>query len=97
MSAALVNPVVFGAVLAGAFLHAGWNANVKARSETVFMTMAVATAAAVIAALLLPSLASPVPASWSAGHVSLPRLRSTSHLREALLHYGRWNRSPKRF
>jgi drug/metabolite transporter (DMT)-like permease len=57
--------IVFVAVLAGAILHAGWNAIVKSAGEKMLTTILITTTAAVIAAAALPLLKSPVPSSLS--------------------------------
>ena len=64
MSAPAMAPAVLGAVLFAALLHAGWNALLKRRGEPLFATVLVAAGAAVAAALLLPFLPAPQPASW---------------------------------
>ena len=56
--------MVFAVVLAAALLHASWNAIVKAGGDTFLTTMMVTTMAAAIAAVILPFLSVPVPASW---------------------------------
>ncbi len=58
-------PIVFVAVLAGAILHAGWNAIVKSAREKMLTTILITATAAVIAAAALPLLRSPVPSSLS--------------------------------
>lgn len=55
---------VFIAVLAGALVHAGWNVLIKGAADKLAMTLAVALGAAVLAALVLPFLPLPAPASW---------------------------------
>ncbi|MDC8756535.1 EamA family transporter [Janthinobacterium fluminis] len=55
---------VVAIVLFAALLHAGWNAIVKAGSDTFLTTVLVAVAAAVLSALALPFVAAPAPASW---------------------------------
>jgi drug/metabolite transporter (DMT)-like permease len=56
--------VVFAVVLAAAFLHATWNAIVKAGGDKFLTTIMVTTAAAALSAVLLPFLRGPAPASW---------------------------------
>jgi drug/metabolite transporter (DMT)-like permease len=56
--------VVFGAVLLAAFLHAAWNAVVKGADDKLLTTIVVAGSAALLAALVLPFLPQPDPASW---------------------------------
>ncbi|MEC5161125.1 MULTISPECIES: EamA family transporter [unclassified Janthinobacterium] len=55
---------VVAIVLFAALLHASWNAIVKAGKDTFLTTVLVAAGAAMIAALGLPMLAPPAPASW---------------------------------
>lgn len=64
---------VFALVLLGAALHAGWNLVVKRGADTLRTSIAVAISAAGIAALGLPFVAAPKPASWpyAAASVSL--------------------------
>jgi drug/metabolite transporter (DMT)-like permease len=57
-------PSVFAAVLLGAALHASWNAVVKGGRDKLLTTVLVASASGAIAALVLPFLAQPAPASW---------------------------------
>jgi drug/metabolite transporter (DMT)-like permease len=64
VSAASIPPAVIGAVLAAALLHAGWNALLKQRGEPLFATVLVSAGAALAAAIALPFLAAPDPASW---------------------------------
>jgi drug/metabolite transporter (DMT)-like permease len=56
--------VVFGSVLLAAFLHAAWNAVVKGAGDKLLTAIVVAGSAALIAALVLPFLPQPDPASW---------------------------------
>jgi len=51
-------------VLSGALLHASWNLLVKAGHDTRLATAGVYIGAGLIAALALPFLAAPAPASW---------------------------------
>lgn len=51
-------------VLFAAALHASWNAVVKSGTNTFFTTVLVASGAALTAALVLPLLPAPAPASW---------------------------------
>jgi drug/metabolite transporter (DMT)-like permease len=51
-------------VLAGALLHASWNAIIKAGSQKFLDTVLVASGAALLAGLALPLLPLPDPASW---------------------------------
>jgi drug/metabolite transporter (DMT)-like permease len=55
---------VTAAVLAAALLHAVWNALIKASRDVVFETALMVAGAALVAALLLPWLPAPAPASW---------------------------------
>jgi drug/metabolite transporter (DMT)-like permease len=55
---------VFGAVLGAALLHAGWNALLKRGDEPLPATVLVVAGTAGCAAVLLPFLAAPAPASW---------------------------------
>ncbi|MBK1713033.1 EamA family transporter [Rubrivivax gelatinosus] len=55
---------VLALVLLAAALHAGWNAIVKGARDTLLTTVMVAVCSAAIAALALPWLAAPAPASW---------------------------------
>jgi drug/metabolite transporter (DMT)-like permease len=57
--------VVFAAVLSAAVLHAAWNAIVKRANDKLLTTITVAASAAFIAAVVLPLLAPPDPASWA--------------------------------
>lgn len=59
-----MSPFVFVVVLAAAFLHATWNAIVKAGGDKFLTTIMVTTAAAVLSAALLPFLRAPAAASW---------------------------------
>lgn len=56
--------VVFGSVLLAAFLHAAWNAVVKGAGDKLLTAIVVAGSAALMAALALPFLPQPDPASW---------------------------------
>jgi drug/metabolite transporter (DMT)-like permease len=56
--------VVFASVLLAAFLHAAWNAVVKGAGDKLLTAIVVAGSAALIAALVLPFLPQPDPASW---------------------------------
>jgi len=55
---------VLAAVLLGALLHASWNLFVKAAPDTRLATALVYLGGGVIAALVLPFLPAPAPASW---------------------------------
>ena len=57
--------IVFAAVLAGAILHAGWNAIVKSSGEKFLTTILITAIAAAIAAAALPFLSSVAPVSLS--------------------------------
>jgi len=59
-----MSPFVFAVVLAAAFLHASWNAIVKAGKDKFLTTMMVTAAAAALSAALLPFLRAPAQASW---------------------------------
>ncbi len=52
------------AVLLGALMHAGWNAVVKSGRDKFLDTVLVTAGAALLAAVALPFLTSPHPASW---------------------------------
>ncbi|MFI4869477.1 MAG: EamA family transporter [Steroidobacterales bacterium] len=60
-------------VLFAALMHAGWNAIVKGGGDKLLSAVMITSAAAAIAALVLPFLAQPAPASWPfiAGSVAL--------------------------
>lgn len=74
MSAGAIPPFVLGAVLGAALLHAGWNALLKRRvanassgavtGDPLVATLLVVGGAAGCAAILLPFLDAPAPASW---------------------------------
>jgi drug/metabolite transporter (DMT)-like permease len=55
---------VFAVVLLAAFLHATWNAIVKAGGDKFLTTIMVTTAAAALSAVSLPFLHAPAQASW---------------------------------
>jgi drug/metabolite transporter (DMT)-like permease len=55
---------VVGVVLLAACIHAAWNASVKTGTDVELSTALVTTAAACLAAVILPVLPSPAPASW---------------------------------
>jgi len=55
---------VVGVVLLAACIHAAWNASVKTGSDVELSTALVTTAAACLAAIVLPFLPSPQRASW---------------------------------
>jgi len=57
--------IVFAAVLAGAILHAGWNAIVKSSGEKFLTTILITATAAVVAAVALPFLKRVAPISLS--------------------------------
>ena len=59
-----VSLTVFGVVLFAAVLHALWNAIVKSGGDKLLTTILVASAAAGIAAVILPFLTPPAAASW---------------------------------
>ncbi len=54
----------FLAVLLGALLHASWNAVIKAGRDKFMDTVLVSSSAALLAALVVPFLPLPAPASW---------------------------------
>src|SRR5690606_9804513 len=56
--------LVYGAVLAAALLHAGWNALIKRSADTLLSTTGIAAASAAIALAALPWLPAPAAASW---------------------------------
>lgn len=53
-------------VLLAAFLHAGWNALVKASSDRLLIISAVAFAQCMAGMLIMPFVSAPAPASWPA-------------------------------
>ncbi|MGB6355334.1 MAG: DMT family transporter [Steroidobacteraceae bacterium] len=55
---------VFGIVLFAAALHASWNAIVKGAGDKLLMSMLVAASGSILAAIALPFLRQPNPASW---------------------------------
>lgn len=55
---------VLAALLFAALLHASWNAALKAQPDTRLAALAVTTGAALLAAVALPFLPAPDPASW---------------------------------
>ncbi|PKR89548.1 EamA family transporter [Pleomorphomonas diazotrophica] len=59
-----MSPGVFVAILAAAFIHAGWNVLVKGAADKLSMTLSVALGAGLIAMAVLPFLPLPAPASW---------------------------------
>ncbi|MBB3118125.1 EamA family transporter [Pseudoduganella violacea] len=58
-----MNPTVVAIVLLAAFLHAGWNALVKAGKDAFLTSVLVASGAALISLAALPFLPAPAPAS----------------------------------
>lgn len=64
MSGAAIAPPVLLAVLGAALLHASWNALLKRRGAPLQATVLVVAGAAAVAALMLPFLPAPLPASW---------------------------------
>lgn len=54
----------FATVLFAAALHASWNALVKSGRDKLLSTALIAVAASIIAAIALPFLKQPLPASW---------------------------------
>lgn len=63
--------LVYAAVLAGALMHAVWNALVKGSDDTWLGAINIAVWSAVLAICLLPWLPQPEPASWPFILVSL--------------------------
>lgn len=63
--------VVFAVVLFAAALHATWNAIVKGAGDKLLTMILVTSAAGTVAALVLPFLTLPAPASWPYLGVSL--------------------------
>jgi drug/metabolite transporter (DMT)-like permease len=57
-------PHVLYLVLIGALMNASWNAIVKSGGDKLLTTVMITTAAACLAALVLPFLPQPAPASW---------------------------------
>jgi drug/metabolite transporter (DMT)-like permease len=51
-------------VLLGALLHASWNTVVKSAKDKFLDTVLIATSGALLAAVVVPFLALPLPASW---------------------------------
>ena len=51
-------------VLLGALLHAAWNAGIRAAADTFAQMVALTLGSALIAAIALPFLPLPAPASW---------------------------------
>jgi drug/metabolite transporter (DMT)-like permease len=64
VSAGAIPPLVIGAVLGAALLHAGWNALLKRRGDPLSATVLVSGGAALAGAVALPFLARPDAASW---------------------------------
>lgn len=56
---------IFLVVLFAAALHAGWNAAVKISGDKTVAMLLVTSTAALLAALILPFLDQPLPASWA--------------------------------
>lgn len=56
--------VIYGVVLAGALLHAVWNALIKGSTDTFLSAVSITTAAALMAISVLPWLTPPAAASW---------------------------------
>lgn len=52
-------------VLLGALLHAGWNALVRGSQDKLADTVLIVCGAAMVAAMTLPFMTPPAPASWS--------------------------------
>jgi len=59
-----MSATVFSIILFAAFCHAVWNAIVKSATDKVMTAVMVAGSAAAIAAVALPFLTQPAPASW---------------------------------
>ena len=57
--------LVFSAVLVAAAAHAGWNAAIKRGLDPLATTVLISLGAAVVAAVALPFVGPPAPASWS--------------------------------
>ncbi len=55
---------IYGAVLASALFHATWNALIKGSSDTLLSAIGITGVATLLAALGLPWLPPPAPASW---------------------------------
>ena len=68
---------IFLIVLFAAALHAGWNAAVKISGDKTVAMLLVTSTAALLAALALPFLDQPLPASWSFIAASARAMRST--------------------
>lgn len=56
--------LVYGAVLASALFHAAWNALIKGSPDKLLSAVGITGVATLIAALALPWLPRPAPASW---------------------------------
>jgi drug/metabolite transporter (DMT)-like permease len=56
--------IVFAVVMSAAFLHASWNAIVKAAGDKALTTIMVTASASGLSAMLLPFLTTPAAASW---------------------------------
>ncbi|WP_322996082.1 DMT family transporter [Castellaniella sp.] len=63
--------LVYGIVLAGALLHAVWNALIKRSTNTLFSAVNIAAVSGVMAAVILPWIEQPATASWPFILVSL--------------------------
>ena len=59
-----MSATVFGIILFAALCHATWNAIVKCAPDKLMTAILVSAAAALIAAISLPFLTQPAPASW---------------------------------
>ncbi len=55
---------IYGAVLASALFHATWNALIKGSADKLLSAIGITGASTLIAALCLPWLPQPAPASW---------------------------------
>jgi drug/metabolite transporter (DMT)-like permease len=60
-----MDPLVFGAVLAAAAMHAGWNAVIKTGLDRMSSMLLLALVQSGIAVILLPFVPLPLPQSWA--------------------------------
>lgn len=64
MSSGAIDPMVFGAVLSAAAMHAGWNATLKMKGDPFFAMTRITTLAGIIAVPLLVLFGFPRLESW---------------------------------
>lgn len=60
-----MEPILIGAVLLAALLHAGWNALVKVAGDRLVVLTAVSLGQGVFGLLLIPFVPVPAPAAWA--------------------------------